>query len=594
MSSSLMPVNQLLSNAERIGVIGSPSTTSELTLDIIGTAVNRKLVGELGIIQFQQDNLPHFALGQITEIEMRNVLHEDPTMRSLIRQRGRLDAVSERQDTHLGKMTVSAVFSVNDGHYQPSRLGTVPATGTEIYLVEDRILNTILNRFDDQIFYLGHVYGSKPKLPLWFKHFDSGRNGAGEAYHIGVFGKTGSGKSVLTKMMLVAYARHETMGLFVLDPQGEFAQTLADVKTPKRMSDVFCKPLLEGNTKKVKVFDLSNILLDRWELFVELLRESQFFADLGIKSSQYQDSAADFVEQFLKANHKLRELDIQTLDATLNHLLSVIATIYANPANARASIQKALAEIQDEKNRVRRIWLTTSQFFTDGKSNKKKTKAEAIVSQAIQGRESSRTIVVIDLSRKPADVDQSTWNNDLKPLIIDRFTQAIMHAAEKAYESRSNLNTLVVIDEAHRLVPAGKTDNPRINAVKTRIVDAVRTTRKYGLGWMVVSQTLSSLDPEIVQQLRVMFFGFGLSMGSEYEKLRQLVAGQRESLSLYQRFLDPQSAFDASSKEYSFMTIGPVSPLSFASTPLFLNAYNTYEEFAEDNRLVMQKGLFND
>jgi len=35
------------------------------------------------------------------------------------------------------------------------------------------------------LFYLGHVYGSKPKLPLWFKHFDSGQDGAGEAYHLG-------------------------------------------------------------------------------------------------------------------------------------------------------------------------------------------------------------------------------------------------------------------------------------------------------------------------------------------------------------------------------------------------------------------------
>jgi len=38
----------------------------------------------------------------------------------------------------------------------------------------------------------------------------SGREGAGEAYHIGIFGKTGSGKSVLAKMILVAYANTKT------------------------------------------------------------------------------------------------------------------------------------------------------------------------------------------------------------------------------------------------------------------------------------------------------------------------------------------------------------------------------------------------
>ncbi len=71
---------------------------SELAVDVVGTAVGRKLVGELAMFPFQQDGLAHYALGQITEIELRNVWHEDPTMRSLIRQRGRIDAVSERQD----------------------------------------------------------------------------------------------------------------------------------------------------------------------------------------------------------------------------------------------------------------------------------------------------------------------------------------------------------------------------------------------------------------------------------------------------------------------------------------------------------------
>ena len=108
---------------------------------------------------------------------------------------------------------------------------------------------------------------------------------------------------------------------------------------------------------------------------------------------------------------------------------------------------------------------------------------------------------------------------------------------------------------------------------------------------MFLSQTLSSLDIEIVQQLRISFFGFGLSMGAEYQKLRELVGGQKESIRLYQRFRDPQSAFDPASREYSFMTIGPVSPLSFAGTPLFFNAFNTTEGFISANRFIVQGKL---
>ena len=210
---------------DRIGMIGSPSSTSELSLDILETAVTKKLLGELALFRFSQDGKPHYALGQITEVKLRNIWLEDPTMRSLARQRGQVNPISGQQDTHLGDMTVSAVFSGEGNRFEPSILGTVPATGTFIHLATDQILDRLLERYRDEIFYLGYVYGSTPKLPLWFKHFGAGPHGAGEAYHIGIFGKTGSGKSVLAKMIVLAYSRYKNMGIFILDPQGEFANT---------------------------------------------------------------------------------------------------------------------------------------------------------------------------------------------------------------------------------------------------------------------------------------------------------------------------------------------------------------------------------
>ena len=185
----------------------------------------------------------------------------------------------------------------------------------------------------------------------------------------------------------------------------------------------------------------------------------------------------------------------------------------------------------------------------------------------------------------------TVWNEKIKPLIMDRFLNSLIIKAEKAYENEQSLNTLVVFDEAHRIAPSGKSKNDRAERIKSNLVDAVRTTRKYGLGWMFLSQTLSSLDNEIVQQLRIFFFGFGLSMGSEFQKLRELV-GDKDSIKLYQSFRDPQSSFDVSSREYPFMTIGPVSPLSFSGTPLFLNAFNKVDDFVETNNLIQQDSLF--
>jgi hypothetical protein len=66
------------------------------------------------------------------------------------------------------------------------------------------------------------------------------------------------------------------------------------------------------------------------------------------------------------------------------------------------------------------------------------------------------------------------------------------------------------------------------------------------------------------------FFGFGLALGTEFMPQKGLVGGNTNALKLYKSLRDPHSAFDSSPRQYAFMTIGPVSPLSFADTSLFL------------------------
>lgn len=589
------PLEQLISDTERIGVIGSPSSTSELALDILANAVTRKLVGELALFRYFQDNTIHYSMGQITEVAMRNIWHEDPTMRSLVRHHGRVDAVSERQDTHQGKMTVSAVFSCEGGMYQPSILGTVPATGTPIHVVDDRVLTNLLNPYQKQLFYLGHVYGSNPRLPLWFKHFDSGVDGAGEAYHLGIFGKTGSGKSVLAKMLMLAYARHKSMGLFVLDPQGEFAKGLKNDNYPETMGQTLSPAFLKGMGKAFHVYDLPRIQLDRWEVFIELLIEFGFFAEIGIKYSDYQQTVAEQLQDLLRGKYNLADLsDVSVFLHALDHIRNNIHRVYAG-ASGIERVQGFIDEITHivdtgQSHAVFEMWNTIANFFLPGE---KRRTASHIVEVVLKPRKAGdRPLIVVDLSQKPSAISQSVWNDKIKPLLIDRFLSALTEEAEKAYQDDRGLNTLVVIDESHRLAPQGRIENQRIARIRSKLIDAVRTTRKYGLGWMFLSQTLSSLDAEIVQQLRISFFGFGLSMGAEYQKLRELVGGQTESMNLYQRFRDPQSAFTIASREYSFMTVGPVSPLSFSGTPLFLNAFNSVDEFVTANELTTQMRLF--
>ncbi len=576
-------LSQLADQSERIGVIGSPSSTSELSLDILASAVSKKLVGELALFRYLQDNSDHYALGQITEIVLRNIWHEDPTMRSLIRQRGTVDAVSERQDTHQGEMGVSAVFSDQNGMYRPSSLGTVPATGTLVHLVDDQVLDVLLEPYKEQIFYLGHVYGSRPKLPLWFKHFDSGVDGAGEAYHLGIFGKTGSGKSVLAKMIMLAYARHKKMGIFVIDPQGEFSQDVTGTRARGGLR-LPVMETLERLNKPTRLIGVRNLVLDRWDLFAQILYESSFFERLTMPKGENRELAASSLcDNLKKAKVKLKALHLrESFDKAWSILgQEDVQKVFYRTPGSRERFNSVFASA-DRHEFYDEIWAPIARLFDASRPDVRTV--DSILNELFDAQE--KPLTVVDLSVKS---DTSIfWNDAIQALVIKRLLEGIRGSAERAYAQEQSLNTLVMMDEAHRLAPAGNPDDETMKQVRNIFIDSVRTTRKYGVGWMFISQTLSSLHREIAEQLRIYFFGFGLSMGTEFQSLRDLVGGRNKALDLYQLFRDPQSSFDIATREYSFMTIGPVSPLSFAGTPLFLNAFSSPEEFLGANSISLQ------
>lgn len=583
-------MEQLISNAEKIGTIGSPSSTGELSLDIMGTAVKKKLVGELVFFEFFQDGKPHYALGQITEVQLKNIWLEDPTMRSLARQRGQVNPVSGEQDTHLAKMTVSAVFSDEGDRFEPSILGTVPPTGTFIKLTTDEILEKLLERYKEEIFYLGHVYGSTPKLPLWFKHFSSGPHGAGEAYHIGIFGKTGSGKSVLAKMILLAYARYKDMAIFVIDPQGEFSK---DARGESRTEGF---PLNLGNVlsalgKDVIIKGIRELILDRWDLFSEILYESPFFERLTVPKGENRRIASEVLsDELTKKKVKLQDLYKRDSFEKAWEILNDSRTqeIIYKSAGSRERFKRA-CESADKDEFFNNYWMPVAELFRKDRPNA--ISVDELIRKTFEVPENTlfemqRPVVIIDLSKEMAA--GLFWNDTIQALVVKRLLDGLTYSAERAYRENRSLNTLVILDEAHRLAPREKIENEKQESVRISLLDAVRTTRKYGLGWMFISQTLSSLHKEIISQLRIFFFGFGLALGTEFQALREIIGGDPNALKLYQSFRDPHSSFDISSRQYAFMTVGPVSPLSFAGTPLFLTAFNTPNEFLEINNLTSE------
>jgi hypothetical protein len=579
---------EVFDKTERIGVIGSPSSTSRLTIDLLGTAVDKRLVGTLCVFKFNQDGKDHYALGQVTGINLRNIWIEDPTMRGLIRQKGRVDPVTEKQDTHTASMIVSAVFS-RGIVTQASVLGTVPSTGTSVRLMNEELMDSLLTDYRDEIFYLGRGYGTTIRLPLWLKHFGKEKAGAGEAYHIGIFGKTGSGKSVLAKMMMIGYSLHPEMSLVILDPQGEFSKL-------KRDTEIL--DILRRNERNVNFYDLHNLVLQTdnrtFSLFFRILRTTEFFYTLAIFHEDNQARAELQMRRILCIARTLPDgtslppkpwelWKRSVFDYVWQNLGTeqVQKNIYTSIEIRERMIQQYLSLNPDD---VYQIWSRVARLFAyEGKTN-------TIMPKDLgKGIAEKGRIAIIDLSETevPANIH---WNEKVRMIVINQLLSELSKAAEARFKEGKLLNTLVIIDEAHRLAPRYQRrqvteteEDPELMDVKRTLVDASRTTRKYGLGWMFISQSLSGLDIEILRQLRIYILGFGLGWGLEFLALRDIVGGNEEAIKLYQQFKDPQSTLGE--REYSFMTWGPISPLSFSGTPLFFTALDYPTGFLRANTL---------
>lgn len=583
-----------------VAVVGSPSTNTELTLDLLQEATEERLVGALSAFQATQNGQAIVSVGQIVGIELKNRWHEDSVFRNLVKRTGEIPPITNRQDTRTADLVVGATFKRTTNGFQPEVLGMVPATGTRVSRIDQALLDQLLQAYSSEIFYLGQAYANEILYPMWFKHFgssDQGLGGAGEAYHIGVFGKTGSGKSGLAKMMLCAYSRHPNLGILVIDPQGEFTLELSGSRVGNQ--GLALDQIVTQQGRSIYVYRIADIQLDDWNTFEEMLISLGFCEELTITHNNNAVRAAEVVrnaleratqggrQQFPLANAGSRD----ALTAALNAVIDQQSIQYIFPSkDPRVRLQNRVQDILT--NRLDEVlnnkWIPLCNLFAAGPGRRR---LYGIVSDLMGTANvaGSRPVVVVDLSARGNQ--NRFWTEELERRLLSKLLNVLIAQSTSSLSTRQSANVLVLLDEAHRHAPSGRleqdTEAERLRVLLRR---AVRETRKYGLGWFFISQTLGGLDPEILQQLRILAFGFGLAMGTEFDRLRDFVGGDKRSLELYQSFRDPQSFPARNLQEFPFMAVGPVSPLAFSGKPVFFSMFTDMDRFLQANNMDQGNG----
>ena len=560
---------------ERIGVVGSPSSNTAIAVDVTEEAYQKALVGNFCVMEFTQDGKYTYPIGQVVSIVLRNPYLERHSIRKIVSVRGEASPLTERHDVRLVEMVLGSSFMSNNEKLEPIIIGSVPPTGTHIYLLDQQVIDTIIEPYKSEISVVGKMYNTNIKLPMIFRDFGDKYPGLGEAYHIGIFGKTGSGKSFLARMILASYARNKSMSIILIDPQGEYAKEIRKNGT--------LKTLLQDLGRSYEIFDVSNIALTNLVSLKRILFVSNFLDYMGVRAEENRENAADLIANFInyprtivkvtgeKYRCTLENSSIRDVfDTLMRHVKEKVERIYVSPDPQK----RVLARIDEMGDDLFSRWIKISNLFTK--------KDKVCVDDILERVTNKQSILILDLS-KTSETDL-LWNDKVQSIVIKDIIRSLEEKGSVLYRQGRSFNLLVATDEAHRLIPRERPEDEDIRALKNVFVDSVRTTRKYGLGWMFISQSIASLDYEILRQLRLYLFGYGLSWGGERRVLEELV-GRGSHIQLYQSFRDPQTSAIFGKKEYPFMVHGPISPLSSSGAPLFFTALHYEDEFPKYNKM---------
>jgi DNA helicase HerA-like ATPase len=381
------------------------------------------------------------------------------------------------------------------------------------------------------------------------------------------------------------------MGLLVMDPVGEFSKSFAndynnntDKKYQNYGSNFSMKKIMNSLNKEVLAINVRNLVLDRWTLFEEILLQSQFFHQLTINGANRRFAVDALIPKLRNKTSLTNLIKRESFDLFINELRKeeVQILIFSTP-EPRKRLNNLVSSLDQKNldNLYSQFWAPICSLFEN--------RQDALTIDDLLEKFSwkLKPLIVIDLSEQTAHRMQlKYWNETIQSLILKRLLRGLVSLGEKTWQKNTSLNTLVVLDEAHRYARKDEFTDTNLEQLRLTLLDAVRTTRKYGLGWLFISTSLSSIHRDILQQLRIIFFGFGLSLGNDLVTLRELVSDEK-AIDLYRTFTDPASSFNTKTRKYSFMTQGPVSPLSFSGSPFFFNAFSPNVFMKENNLDIM-------
>lgn len=568
------------------------------------------IVGKLVYFDVRVDNALYRSIGTVTNMTTYNT-GLNSTYEGVIAERSASEGAVPlfSSDLRKSEVAIQAVFRGGTKGWEQynSVLPTSPDSNRPVHIVSEETIDEMLR--NSAYPSVGFFRGLSAPVPFNVPNYD--RSG----WHSAVLGRSGSGKTQYYGMMLGAYMRHENHAVMIIDPQGQWGNENGMIFSPQN----FAKSL----GRKVTVLKVArDIQLPmEQETLSRMIDKMEPWKRLFRMGKENQENLSFEVAQRIselpasKLNQDTKVM-LEGIFRALANSDGALSRIYSNKEYKERLRHRLMDMIGDpwenedgetpipDQGDIDRTWASflnvfqpLHNLFTDHNLSEGKRHPldgdQGFLTEFFQVRESTPAApapyVVLDMSpdvdlHAKADVSndaslgmqQLLDNDDIKALILQMVLRQMKKASEVAFASgRGLLNTQVVFDEAWRYAPDGKA-TPEIEELAKMLEGFALDTRKFGIGWTYILQSPSDLKRGIWRQLTYVHAGYGL-IGGDVTALEAL-SDDPKQIDLYRQFISP-----ASTGQYPFMVIGPISPLIFTTAPTFLNVFNGNEEFLQHN-----------
>lgn len=592
-------------DSDAVGIVGSDSSTSKLTVDLIAMAKTRALNGKMVLIApSDDDGNPEYGLGTVTSITTRNRFHEDPAIRGVIALRGGIGNLTTRGDVKTAAVDIQAAFRNHRNGIQPigGSMSFAPDTGERVHVVTADIVNAISAAVTTDLFYCGTMYRQTDiPLPLSIPDFGGSRGSS----MLSFFGPSGSGKTYTATMFIGSQMRHRNMSFLLIDPQLQFSTT---AKVHRELP-LDLRALAEAQGREVRQLSIVNDiqLTANPTMLLNMLDNGGFLASTSgfgasVKVHEVKSILADYLTE--DASNWPEEDPNSLLAALCDHLITHSTSVMATDS-ARERFEQRLQTALNAKENDGSVWrrmMTTfagfhAMFAPHRADGSNKTSIETIVKDlcgAPAGATRWRPFYLVALgapagatnSGPAAKAMRSTAN---QMIVLRTLFAALEREARRLYQidGADPANLLVVMDEAARFTSDSSRASSEARKMADEIARYMREIRKYAVGFGLILQEPSVMHESIWKQLRNGFRAFaGGMVGNDLDKVREQI-GPGGALTLYQQLAQPSST----NQVYPWMLCGPVSPMNATNNPLFMESFSA-KKWGHANRRWLP-GTFN-